>query len=136
MGLTFRNFLGEIASHGALMIATGPAYYPPEAYVDSNSTVSVSENPGALTTAVEWVIANAGTGNYAHVDSSRIAVWGQSCGGLEALAVAQDSRIGHLGIFDSGELDNITSVAIAGNITKPIFYFLGGPTDIAYENVS
>lgn len=137
-GLDFRGFLGEIASHGALLIATGAAFTDPETYpATDNTTVEASENPTALTQAIDWAVANAGRGQYAHVDASRIAVWGQSCGGLEAyIAGAHDDRVGHLGIFNSGQLTEAESAAVAGNMTKPIFYFLGGPTDIAYTNVS
>lgn len=137
-GLAFRGLLGEVASHGALLIATGPAFVDPETYPSNdNATVETSQNPAALTEAIDWVVANAGQGKYAHVDASRIAVWGQSCGGLEAYSAgAQDGRVGHLGIFNSGQLTEEESLAVASNITKPIFYFLGGPTDVAYENVS
>jgi acetyl esterase/lipase len=34
--------------------------------------------------ALNWVEKNAGQGKYANVDKSRIAVAGQSCGGLES----------------------------------------------------
>lgn len=102
----------------------------------TDATVAASEDPEALTEAIDWVVANAGKGRYRHVDASRIAVWGQSCGGLEAYDVAQDPRVGHVGIFNSGELAANESEAVAGKINKPIFYFLGGPTDIAYLNVS
>lgn len=38
-----------------------------------------------------------------------------------------------IGIFNSGQLN---SNVIAKSLTKPAFYFLGGPSDIAYKNVS
>ncbi|CAN8101304.1 unnamed protein product [Discula destructiva] len=145
-GLKFRGFLGEIASQGALLIATGAAFTDPEtATADAvnatagqtdpaDATVLAGENPQALVDAVDWVVANAGKGLYAHVDASRIAVWGQSCGGLEAYHLAQDPRVNHLAIFNSGQLVANASEAVADSVTKPIFYFLGGPTDIAYAN--
>ena len=34
--------------------------------------------------AIAWVIKNAGQGKYANVDKDRMAVAGQSCGGIEA----------------------------------------------------
>ena len=38
-----------------------------------------------------------------------------------------------LGIFNSGLLGGYE---LAGRLTKPVMYALGGPDDIAYENVS
>ena len=52
-GPQFRGFLGEIASHGAIPIATGPAFVDPETYVDTGN-VTTDKNPGALTEAVDW----------------------------------------------------------------------------------
>ncbi|KAL4733649.1 hypothetical protein BDV11DRAFT_210046 [Aspergillus similis] len=138
-GLKFRNFLGEVTSWGSLAIATGPAYVDPETYVEdsaSNSTGSaIGQNPAALTEAIDWVYANAGKGDWKHVDRTRIGVWGQSCGGLEAYtAGAHDDRVSHLGIFNSGLLSANESIEFAGGITKPVFYILGGPGDVAYVN--
>jgi hypothetical protein len=39
--------------------------------------------------ALSWVQKNAGSGKYANVDKSRVAVAGQSCGGLESCAHRQ-----------------------------------------------
>ncbi|KAI8182177.1 hypothetical protein K4K51_001208 [Colletotrichum sp. SAR 10_75] len=139
VGLTFRGFLGEVASHGALAIATGPAYVDPETYVEPPSDPSVNasgQNPAALTAAIDWVHANAGKGDWKHIDASRIGVWGQSCGGLESYGAGlNDSRVSHIGIFNSGLLNETSSKEIAGSLKKPVFYTLGGPTDIAYTNV-
>ncbi|CEN60712.1 hypothetical protein ASPCAL03146 [Aspergillus calidoustus] len=141
VGLKFRNFLGEVSSGGALAIATGPAYVDPEEYAESLEgdtsapTDGLGENPAALTEAIDWLYANAGRGDWKHIDRTRIGVWGQSCGGLEAYtAGAHDDRVGHLGIFNSGQLSANASKSVAGDITKPAFYILGGPTDVAYPN--
>ncbi|TDZ30198.1 Lipase 1 [Colletotrichum spinosum] len=137
-GLTFRGFLGEVASHGALAIATGPAYVDPETYVPPPSDPSVGasgQNPAAMTAAIDWVHANAGKGDWKHVDASRIGVWGQSCGGLEAYTAGlSDPHVSHIGIFNSGQLNETASNTVAGNLTKPVFYTLGGPDDVAYPN--
>ena len=34
--------------------------------------------------AIDWAMASAGKGHYAHLDASRITAVEQSCGGLEA----------------------------------------------------
>ncbi|KAL0930158.1 cellulose-binding family II [Colletotrichum truncatum] len=137
-GLAFRAFLNEVTSHGALAIATGAPFVDPEDYVPPPSDPSnpaSGQNPAALTAAIDWVHENAGKGGWKHIDSSRIGVWGQSCGGLESyLAGINDTRVSHIGIFNSGLLNETSSKAIAGNLKKPVFYTLGGPTDIAFPN--
>ncbi|KAH8749243.1 hypothetical protein F5883DRAFT_609008 [Diaporthe sp. PMI_573] len=111
------GFLGEVASH-------------------ANASGSLpGENPPAMTAAIDWVQANAGKGEWSHIDASRIGTWGQSCGGLEAYAAGlNDSRVNHLGIFNSGQLTEQASQEVASNISKPVFYLLGGPSDVAYPN--
>jgi hypothetical protein len=42
-----------------------------------------------------------------------------------------DPRVTVIGIFNSGEF---TTSVKSTKVTKPIFYFLGGSTDIAYAN--
>lgn len=127
-----------MTSYGALAIATGPIYIDPETYPVDDSPLdpnSLGENPGALTAAIDWVHAHAGKGGWTHIDASRIGVWGQSCGGLEAYgAGVDDPRVGHLGIFNSGQLNASASEGVAGRLSKPVFYLLGGPEDVAYPN--
>ena len=81
--------------------------------------------------SLAWIAENAGKGKFANVDGSRIAVAGQSCGGLETYDVATDPRVSVVGIFNSGEFG---TSAKSTKVTKPIFYFLGGSSDIAYAN--
>jgi hypothetical protein len=66
----------------------------------------------------------------------QIASAGWSCGGLEAYGQAQDSRVSALGIFNSGQFNQGDTNRVVPSIKKPLFYFLGGPSDIAYPNVS
>lgn len=66
------------------------------------------------------------------MDATRVVAAGQSCGGLEAYAMKNDSRVAALGIYDSGYLNDTDR---AMTITKPVFYFLGGSSDVAYKNV-
>lgn len=120
-GLRFQDFLTEVASHGYIAIASGAP----------NGTGETTSK--WMTHSIDWVVKHAGKGKYATVDAKRIVAAGQSCGGLEAYDQKNDPRIRGLGIFNSGLRNNTNAVA---NITKPVFYFMGGPTDIAYANVS
>lgn len=82
--------------------------------------------------AIAWVLKNAGQGKYAKVDKDRMAVAGQSCGGLEAYnVIAKHPAIKTVGIFNSG---TFSKSAIVSSLKTPVFYFLGGEKDIAYKN--
>jgi hypothetical protein len=113
-------------------------FVDPETYEVDDSPLdpnNLGENPVALTAAIDWVHTHAGKNDWTHIDASRIGVWGQSCGGLEAYgAGVDDPRVGHLAIFNSGQLNASASEAVAGRIRKPVFYLLGGKEDVAYPN--
>lgn len=58
-----------------------------------------------------------------------------SCGGVEAYDFVSDARVTTVGIFNSGHLDVNRANRELPSVTKPIFFFLGGQSDIAYGNV-
>jgi hypothetical protein len=118
------NFLRQIASYGYLAIASG-------APNGSGSTTSQM-----LTQSIDWAVAEnsrSGSKYYGRLDTSAIAVAGWSCGGLEAYAVSNDPRITTTMIFSSGLLNDADDYQLA-RLTRPIAYFIGGPSDIAYPN--
>lgn len=123
-GTNTAEFHQDLASYGFLVI------------VNNGPTSRGQTTAASLTTAADWAGKIAGTGKYANVDKSRIAVGGWSCGGLQAYTVAADPRWATIGIFSSGQLDASQSVPVASKITKPIFYFLGGNGDPAQTPVS
>ncbi|WFE20562.1 cellulose binding domain-containing protein [Solwaraspora sp. WMMD937] len=123
-GLSQGNFLREIASHGFLAIANG-------APNGSGSTTSQM-----LTQSIDWAVAEnsrPGSKYYGKLDTTKVAVAGFSCGGLEAYAVSNDQRVTTTGIFSSGLLNDADDYQLR-RLTKPIAYFIGGPSDIAYPN--
>lgn len=123
-GLAFVNFLNEISSYGIFVIASG----------EPNG--SGQTNSGMMVNAIDWVTSDETQSVYGYLEPSRIAVAGMSCGGVEAYDLAGDDRVSTLGIFNSGFISPEDAQMIAPTIDKPIFYFLGGQEDIAYENVS
>ncbi|KAK0649105.1 hypothetical protein B0T16DRAFT_389232 [Cercophora newfieldiana] len=128
-GRVFDTFLTEVASHGILILSNGT---PNGASNPNGVAETASPNTTLHRTAIDWVTKTAGTGKYTGVDISRLAVAGQSCGGMQALFVSPDPRVTAIGIFNSGVIN--ASDPLPSKITKPIFYFLGGSTDIAYTN--
>jgi len=117
-------FLREIASHGFLVIASG-------APGQSGSTTSQ-----LMSQSIDWAVSEnsrQGSALFGKIDTSKIAVGGWSCGGLEAYAVSNDSRITTTTIFSSGLLNDSDDYQLK-RLTKPIAYFIGGSSDIAYAN--
>jgi hypothetical protein len=89
----FRNFLSDIASHGYLVIAIGPA---------GNAVVAGSEGRTGQTQAsqlldgVDWATrenSRQGSEYFGKIDLSKVAVMGQSCGSGQVLQVSGDPRI-------------------------------------------
>lgn len=148
-GLMFSAFLREIASHGYIVIANG-------APGDTDSGVVARYlgrlrvlGPDAMLNAVRWAVAASSSSQAvdasdvrAHVDGSRIALAGQSKGGLDvyvaaaALRAAGEVRLTTVALFNSGLIfrDAETAVPQVAGLDVPVFYFIGGPADVAYRN--
>ncbi|RAY14754.1 alpha/beta hydrolase [Actinomadura craniellae] len=124
-GTWFENFLKELASHGFLVIANG------------RPGGSGSTDADMLVDAIDWAIAENSRRTskyYGKIDTTKVAVMGQSCGGLEAYEVASsDARIDTTVIWNSGMLSDADNAQLA-RLRAPIAYFTGGPSDIAYAN--
>jgi hypothetical protein len=88
-----------------------------------------------LTESVNWAFAGAAGGKYGTLDTSKIAVAGQSCGGVQAYSAAyKDPRIKHIGIFNSGVFSG-GQRALLAQVKQPVVLFHGGSLDMAYQNV-
>lgn len=133
------NFLSEIASYGFMVIAIGPM--PQEGERTRERSTS-----SQLTDAIDWAIAqnnDKASRYYRKLNSQAIAVSGMSCGGLQALETAPDTRLTTVVICNSGILPN-TGGGMPGmppltkdqlsKIHTPTLYLLGGEKDIAYAN--
>jgi uncharacterized protein YciI len=135
------KFLSEVASHGFLVVAIGPM--PAEGQRGGPGGPTKSS---MLADAINWAIAQNGdkaSPYYKKIDTTKVAVAGMSCGGLQALEVAPDPRITTAMICNSGILGSPGS-GMGGmpSLTKdhlarlhaPTIYILGGEKDIAYNN--
>lgn len=133
------NFLSEVSSYGFLVIAIGPM--PKEGEQGRGRSTS-----SQLTDAINWAIAqnkDKTSPYYNKIDTTKIAVSGMSCGGLQTLEIAPDPRVTTAVICNSGILPN-PSAGVSGmpGLTKdhlkklhtPTLYLLGGEKDIAYNN--
>ena len=97
--------------------------------------------------AIQWATAEnerAGSKYYKHLTTKKIAVMGQSCGGVQAIEVAADSRITTAMVWNSGlfaQPSNMGGGKIVGkkdleSIHVPVAYISGDPTDIAFNNAN
>jgi dienelactone hydrolase len=144
-GLVHEKFLRDIASHGYIVIALGYAWQHPQrndpASQDKDAT-DVSQMSQAMTWAANRA-ADPVDELYGHINTSRIAVAGHSCGGLQAIKISADPRISTSMIFDSGvysQPGGRSKIRVSkdelASLHGPIAYFTGGPTDIAHLNAS
>lgn len=158
-GLLFGTFLKQVASHGFVVIASGPKDAPLPAFatqrpgqVDlqpaANSGIAAGQTKDAdLLAAIDWAIkenARAGSPYQGKLNPEKVAVMGQSCGGLQATAVSGDPRVKTVVIWNSGvfpEGGASPGARLSGakksdipNFHAPVAYFLGGKTDVAYPN--
>jgi hypothetical protein len=154
-GLSASHFLREVASHGYFVIANGaprkekpvvaqvdaPASGEPPPRRPTPDETQVSQLLGGIAWAERATTMSANE-YYNHIDTTRIAVMGHSCGGLQALAAGADPRISAVVVFNSGvyirDGNGLSGVHITKDDLKkihtPVAYVLGGPTDIAYAN--
>ena len=160
-GNRFRIFLTQIASHGYLVAANGvmantelevgpqenPAIRapgaPPPPPPPPPDPSKPQRAPGRttaeqLTESIDWAVkenSRVGSPFYGKLDTGKIAVMGQSCGGVQALTVAGDPRITTLMIWNSGAgmIPNNPATEALAKIHTPIAYITGDPAhDIAY----
>lgn len=134
------NFLNEVASHGFLVVAIG---LMPE---EEGEPIRDRSQSKQLLDALDWAISENNDVNspyYQKLDTENIAVSGMSCGGLQALEVADDPRISTLVICNSGLFENPIGrmpgmpqvpKSHLQEIHSPTLYLLGGESDIAYNN--
>ena len=146
-GSAFATFLTQIASHGYLAIAIGPKDAGGRGQAPGAPPPARTIDDAMLIEAIDWAITQNGDRSspfYNKIDTSKIAVMGQSCGGLQALAVSHDPRVTTTVVMNSGALPaDSKSPAIGqtqGNkeslkrLHGPTAYIIGGPSDVAYPN--
>ena len=147
-GNRFRSFLTEVASHGFLVISAGrmghealevgpqenprvllpgqpaPPPAPPAAPIPNDRTATwraMRSNADHLKQAIDWAIAEngrAGSPLQGRIDTTKVAVAGQSCGGGLATTAAADPRVTTVAILNSGT----RLVPPPGNTTPPAEY--------------
>jgi len=114
----FRNFLSDVASHGFVVVAIGPAG---DAVVGGSEGRQNQTKASELLDGVEWVTKEnerQGSDYFHKVDTSKLAVMGQSCGTRQAAEVSSDTRVTTTVLLNGGpNLGGATGqgLAAAGN---------------------
>ena len=106
----YRPFWTEIASYGYIVFAVGRPIgngHFPRAWINTADDYLA---------ALDWIFdenSRKDSKYYGKIDTSKVALFGQSCGGIQALRIADDPRVSTLVFWNSGSL-------LMGNV---------GPTD-------
>ncbi len=146
---SYESFLREVAAQGLVVIAIGP--YRDSPYPRRQRSEDPADWPPFETNyrqhfeALEWAedVKRGGIDDLgSHLDLTRIAVMGHSCGGLQAVKASSDPRVTttvvlNSGLFPDDDQYMIRHEAKREDLLKlhaPIAYFIGGETDIAYLN--
>jgi hypothetical protein len=97
-----------------------------------------------LIDAIDWAVAQTPTaqGSFGRLDTSRVAVMGQSCGGLQAILASADPRTTTSVIWNSGTFPAGQPVLSGAEATKeslaklhkPVAYISGDQSDVAFAN--
>jgi hypothetical protein len=157
-GMLFSNFLSQVASHGYFIVISGPKDAPIPAFAQPIPGVVQSkagDKPQPMTTdadmqtGLDWALkqnADKASPYYGKLDPSKMAVMGQSCGGLQAIANAGDPRVKTVIVWNSGVFPETpgappptrsmsrASKAGLAKFHTPVAYINGGPADAAYSN--
>jgi dienelactone hydrolase len=145
------NFLNEIASNGYIFIAIGPfknAVSMPSRESMGQGGQGQSTKASQLIDALNWIIEqnnNKASMYFDKIDIKKVAVMGQSCGGLQAIEVSSDPRITTTVVCNSSVLNSgpgSSSLPGMPAVSKdmlqqyhgPVMYLLGGKEDIAFAN--
>lgn len=160
-GLAYGAFLRQIASQGYFVVSIGvprqerpfnpetaaPSEPPAPPAPPAPRNTPDETQPEQLLEAIDWATretANARSELFGRIDTSRVAVGGHSCGGLQALAVSDDPRVDTTLVLASGiyvrpgtgrsgvQIDKTQ----LGRLHAPALYLNGGPEDIAYANAA
>ena len=169
-GNAFSNFLTDISSYGFVAIALGPvvernagapaqraaapAARPQPPVQQSADTTQLPRNlppaathPSQMIDAIKWATAEnerPASKYYKHLNTGKIAVMGQSCGGVQAIEVAADPRVTTAMVWNSGLFAQPSDMGGGKTLSRkdlesihvPMAYISGDPTDIAHNNAN
>jgi hypothetical protein len=114
----------------------------------AGATMTARTTTAQLIEAIDWAIAEnsrPGSRYYGKLDTAKIAVAGQSCGGVQAIEASADPRIKTTIVGNSGLMTTPTSMTGSGKpvpkeslnlMHAPVLYMTGDEQDSAYKNAN
>ncbi|MFM5931440.1 MAG: hypothetical protein ACKOPQ_11065 [Novosphingobium sp.] len=148
-GARFSELLGELASHGYFVIALGEIGDPAQDVKPDHEPEWNGRPTKTDVSQIDWAVkwareqTSARKGRFAGLlDTARITLMGQSCGGVQAIdAASRLPGISTLVVLNSGLFADDRSMggtevkrADLAKVTVPTLILLGGKGDVAYEN--
>lgn len=122
---SFGELLVQFAAEGIVVVGDG----------NPGASGSSEQDGAQLIAAIDWLEqenARPCSKYYQKLDLTKVAVAGQSCGGLMALNASDDPRVSVSMPMNSGLLQRNQTLYDA--LHAPMAIIDGGPDDIAYEN--
>jgi hypothetical protein len=166
-GNSFSNFLTDISSYGFVAIALGPivernaaspappaapaAQAPIQQPADTTqpprNLPPAATHPSQMIEAIKWATAEndrADSKYYKRLNTGKIAVMGQSCGGVQAIEVAAEPRVTTAMVWNSGLFAQPSNMGGGKTLGKkdlesihvPMAYISGDSSDIAFNNAN
>jgi dienelactone hydrolase len=144
-GAGYRNLLLEIASHGYVIAADGnPAPpHPPGTPAQTSGVGLGSMSSGGrqstwqdMKNSIDWALAGGAGGKFGALDIDRIATAGHSCGGLSAMSNAYHNPAVKLSLLFNIAIFQDDRRYLLKELKSPVAWFIGGPKDMGYPNVS
>ena len=158
-GNAFRWFLSDIASYGYLVVAVGPIVkrklpLEPHSMIPLQPTTGMppagqlppAESRSAqLVEAIDWAVAENQRKEsrfHGRLDTTAVAVMGQSCGGAQALEASADPRVRTTVLWNSGLFPEPTTMGGGKALSRadlrqlhgPTAFFSGDEEDMAHLN--
>jgi dienelactone hydrolase len=146
----FTRFLGELASHGYLVLAVGRGNIPflvihgsIQAVADQKDAAGnplIVSDPKSMLRALDWATAENTRRDsplFNKIDTTKVAAMGQSCGGPQAFKAAHDPRITTVLALNSSfptsanpdMVGRTDDGWLAEKLAIPAALFNGGPAD-------
>ncbi len=130
----YENMLTDIASYGYVVVAIGQLQMFAQHEKDQHTPSSM------VAQALDWIseqAVNPYSYYYGHIDATKIAAAGHSCGGAQVLANAGDTRLSTYLILNAGmgkmQMADASKKSLR-NLHGPILYLVGGTSDVAWQN--
>ena len=142
-GAEARAHLAEIASHGYLVLAPGKPLTGPLTLAGAPKPAPMTTRLSELRELLDWALAEngrAGSPYYRRIDPRAVAAAGHSCGGMQAIMLADDPRVRTVLIHNSGIFPNLPDNPPLSmhkerlrGLHGPVLFVLGGKSDVAWS---